>query len=161
MDRRTIGLIWAGGLVLMVAVYAIGPQHFLTACEQFISDTFWWINDIFVTLAQRAFEVVRAAAIALYAVSVVLAVLAMRRGLRAGGMMFVVTVVFLLLIRTSWYDEGTKWLAAAILTGVSALVLTNRLMHAPRPRDPADPWGVSARDSDRPDPRRTPSPPRP
>ena len=144
MDRRSIGLIWVGGAVLMVVIYLIGPQHFLATCQQLISDAFWWLNDFVVALTQRAFEVVRAAAIALYVVSVVLAVLAIRRGLRAGGMMVVVTIVFLVLVRTDWYDEGTKWLAAAVLTAISAIVLTSRLMHPPPlSRDSTDPWGIT------------------
>ena len=61
----------------------------------------------------------RAAAISLYVVFVVLAVLAVRRCLRVGGMLVGVTVVFLLLVRTDWYDPGTKWLAAALLTAIA------------------------------------------
>ena len=34
---RTVALVWIGGVVLMVAVYAIGPQHFIAACEAFRS----------------------------------------------------------------------------------------------------------------------------
>ena len=78
----------------------------------------------------RGFEVMRAAAIALYVVFVVLAVLAMRRGLRAGGMLLGVSVVFLLLVRTDWYDPGTKWLAAVVLTAIAAASMTKRLVHA-------------------------------
>ena len=137
MDRRTIALIWLGGIVLMVAIYEIGPQHFIATCGQFIADAMAWLSDLIDTLMLRAFEVVRAAAIAMYAVFVVLAVLATWRGLRAGGMLFVVSVVFLLLVRTDWYAPGTKWFAAAVLAAVAAGALTKRLLHAPRTRNPA------------------------
>jgi len=160
MDRRTIALIWLGGSVLMVAIYVIGPEHFIATCERFVADAMAWLSNVIDTLMLRAFEVVRAAAIAMYAVFVVLAVLAMRRGLRAGGMLFVVSVVFLLLVRTDWYEPGTKWFAAAVLAALAALALTKRLIHAPRPRDPADPWGMGLRGGgDRSGSRQTPSGP--
>ena len=146
MDRRTIALIWVGGITLMVAIYAIGPQHFIATCEQFIANAMWWLSSLIDMLMRRAFEAVRAAAIAMYVVFVVLAVLAMRRRLRTGGMLLVVSVVFLLLVRTDWYWSDTRWFAAAILTTVAAGVLTKWLIDAPRPRDPADPWGVGLRD---------------
>ncbi len=160
MDRRTIALIWLGGSVLMVAIYVIGPEHFIATCEQFITDAMAWLSDLIDTLMRRAFEVVRAGAIAVYVVFVVLAVLAMRRGLHAGGMLFVVSVVFLLLVRTDWYAPGTKWFTAAVLAALAAGALTKRLLHAPRPRDPADPWGRASRGGgDRSGSHQTPSGP--
>ena len=145
MDRKTLVWIWAGGAVLMVLIYLFGPEHFLTVVTQAITDSLRWVNDLVAALVQRAFEVVRAAAIALYVVFLVLAVLSMSRGVRAGGALFVVTVVFLLLVRTDWYEPGTKWLAALVLTAVAAVVQTQRLLHVPRPRGPGDPWGVAMR----------------
>ena len=145
VDRRIVALVWLGGIALMAAVYAIGPQHFLAACEAFMTAAVRFLDNLAATLMWRAFEVMRAAAIALYAVFVVLAVLAMRRGLRAGGMLVGVSLVFLLLVRTDWYDPGTKWLAAALLTAVAAGVTTKRLLYAPPPRDPRNPWGVAYR----------------
>ena len=159
MDRRTITLIWVGGGVLMLAIYTIGPQHFIATCEQFIADATAWLGNLIDTLMLRAFDVVRAAAIAMYVVFVVLAVLAMRRGQRTGGMLVVVSLVFLLLVRTDWYGSDARWFAAAVLTAVAALVLTKRLVHAPRPRDPADPWGMGRRGGGRSDAPRAPSGP--
>ena len=148
MDRKIIALIWLGGIVLMAAIYAVGPQHFIAVCEQFIADVMWWLGGLIDTLMVRAFEVVRAAAIAMYVVFVVLALMAMQRGQRVGGMAVVVSVVFLLLVRTDWYGPDTRWFAAAVLTTVAAAVLTRRLIGAPRPRDPADPWGIALRGGD-------------
>jgi hypothetical protein len=145
VDRRPIAVIWLGGIVLMVAIYAFGPQHFIVACEQFIANATSWLSSVIETLMLRAFEVVRAAAIAMYVVFLVLAILAVRAGLRIGGMLVVVSVVFLLLVRTDWYGSDTRWFAAAVLTAVAAAVLTQRLIHAPGPRNPADPWGMALR----------------
>jgi hypothetical protein len=143
LDRRIIGLVWVCGIVLMAAVYAIGPQHFLAACEAFIVAAARLLDELAATLMWRAFEVTRAAAISLYVVFVVLAVLAVRRRLRVGGMLVGVTVVFLLLVRTDWYDPGTKWLAAALLTAIAAGATTKRLLYAPSSPDPAAPWGAA------------------
>jgi hypothetical protein len=141
LDRRIIGLVWIGGVLLMAAVYAIGPQHFLAECEAFVRAMAQVIDDLLTTLMWRAFEVMRAAAIALYAVFLVLSVLGIRRGLRVGGMLVGVSIVFLLLVRTDWYDPATKWLAAALVAAVAAAVTTRRLLHVPPSRDPANPWG--------------------
>ena len=145
MDRRVIALVWIGGAALMAAIYVIGSQQFLAACESFLLAVARFLNDLTAMLVWRAFEVMRAAAIALYAVFVVLAVLAMHRGLRAGGMLLGVSLVFVLLVRTEWYDLGTKWLAATLLTAIAAAVITKRLLHVPPPRDPANPWGIGSR----------------
>jgi hypothetical protein len=154
VDRRVIALVWIGGAVLAVAVYLIGPQNFLAACEAAVVAAARFVDELLATLMWRAFEVMRAVAIALYAVFVVLSVLAMRRGQRAGGMLVGVSVVFLLLVRTDWYDPGTKWLAAALLTAIAAGVVTKRLLHAPPVRGLGNPWGLAGRGSHG-EPRRT------
>ncbi len=145
MDRKTLGWIWAGGAVLMILIYLFGPQHFLTVVEQAIGDSLRWVGDLIDTMVQRAFELVRAAAIALYAVFVVLAVLSMARHVRAGGMLFVVSLVFLILVRTDWYEPGTKWLAALVMTAIAAVAQTQRLLQVPKPRSASDPWGMAMR----------------
>jgi hypothetical protein len=143
LDRRTIGLIWIGGIVLMVALYLIGPQDFIRACEDFVARFWWYIGDLIETLSARAFDAVRAAAIALYVVFVVLGMLARRSGHRSGGALFIVSVLFLLLVETHWYESGTKWFAALVLAGVGAVVMTTRLLHPPpMPRNPRNPWGT-------------------
>jgi len=144
LDRKTIASVWIGGIVLMMALYWIGPQDFIQTCEAFIARVWWLLGDLIDTLAARAFDALRAAAIALYAVFLVLTVLARRRGVRSGGAWFVVTVLFLLLVGTHWYEPGTKWFVAAVLAGVGAGVMTARLLHPPvLPRDPRYPWGAA------------------
>ena len=145
LDRRIIALVWVGGAVLMAAVYAIGPQHFLANCEALILTAARFFNDLTAMLMRRALEAVRAAAIAFYAIFLVLTVLAMQRGLRLGGMLIGVSIVFLLLVRTDWYDAGPKWLAAALLTLAAASATTRRLLYIGSSRDPAAPWGAAYR----------------
>ena len=145
MDRRTIGVIWLGGIVLAAAIYAIGPQDFLAWCEAIIRNFAQFIDNLVATLMWRAFELMRAAAIALFVVFLVLTILAMQRGMRMGGMLLVISIVFLLLVRTDWYDPGTKWFAAAVLAAVGAGIATKRLLHAPPSRDAGSPWGFARR----------------
>ena len=83
----------------------------------------------------------RAAALALYAVFVVLAMLARRQGMRTVGMLVMLSVLFLILVETDWYDAGTKWFAAAVVAGVGAAMMTSRLLRPPPPpRDAQQPW---------------------
>jgi hypothetical protein len=134
-------LIWLGGIILMVALYVVGPERFIAVFEDYISRLWWFLDDVIDALARRAYEVVHAAAIALYAVFVALALTARWRGQRSGGALFVVTLLFLLLVGTRWYDPGTSWFVAAVLAGVGAVVMTNRLVRPPAiPRGPHDPW---------------------
>jgi hypothetical protein len=145
MDRRTVASIWFGGVVLMVVLYIGGPQHVIELCQVYFAQFWSFIGDLIDALTQRAFDVVRAAAIALYVVFVVLALLAGHRGLRSGAALFVITLVFLMLVGTNWYAPGTKWFSAAVLAGVGAGMMTSRLMRPPplARRDPRDPWGVN------------------
>jgi hypothetical protein len=145
MDRRTIASIWFGGVVLMAVLYIGGPQHVIELCQIYFAQFWSFIGDLIEALTQRAFDAVRAAAIALYVVFVVLALLAGHRGLRSGAALFVITLVFLMLVGTHWYEPGTKWFSAAVLAGVGAGMMTSRLMRPPPPgwRDPRDPWGVN------------------
>ena len=85
-----------------------------------MSRCWWFVGDLIEALSTRAFDAVRAAAIALYVVFVVLAILARRGGHRSGGALFIVSALFLLLVGTHWYQPGTKWFSAAVLAGVGA-----------------------------------------
>lgn len=142
MDRRTIGLIWLGGLLLMLALYVIGPQDFLANLENFLAAAWMTLDALIVRLSIQALNAVRAAAIALYVVFVLLALLARRRGLRSGGALLTVSVLFLLLVNTDWYEPGTKWFTAALLAAVGAVVMTGRLLRPPPPPMPGSgqPW---------------------
>jgi len=141
VNRTTVTSVWIGGVVLMVLLYLIGPQHFIQACEDLVARIWWTLADLVESLMLRAFDAVRAAAIALYVVFVVLGIMARRRGIHVGGVLLIVTVLFLILVRTNWYDPGTKWFSAAVLAAVGAATMTGRLLHAPPARDPARPWG--------------------
>ncbi len=124
----------------MGVLYAIGPLHFLIACEAFFANLWRVVGGLIATLAYQALDVVRAVAIALYVVFLVLAVLARRQGVRTGGTLVIVTLLFLLLVKTDWYDPGTKWVTAALLNAAGAAVMTSRLLRPPPPCPPEQTW---------------------
>ena len=70
--------------------------------------------------------------------------LARRSGHRSGGALFIVSVLFLLLVETHWYESGHQVVQLPlVLAGVGAAVMTARLLHPPpMPRDPRNPWGT-------------------
>lgn len=140
MNKTTIGLVWLGGFALMLLLYAIGPQHFIAACQAFFYDVWFGLDRLIATLAHQALDAVRAAALALYAVFVILALLAHRHGVRSGGTLVLLSVLFLILVETEWYAPGTKWVAAAIVAGLGAVMMTSRLLRPPPPRNTGAPW---------------------
>lgn len=145
MNRTTIGLVWLGGIVLMLVLYAAGPLHFLAAFENFLLNIWDALDRLSALLAYKALDVVRAAAIALYVVFLVLAAVARRHGLRTDGLLVTLSLAFLILVGTDWYAPGTRWTAAAVLAGAGALVMTSRLLRPPPPprmrsRRPGQPW---------------------
>lgn len=140
MNRTTIGLVWLGGVVLMLLLYAIGPVHVLAALHAFFLNFWDTLDALIARLEHEALDAVRAAAIALYVVFVVLGVLALRQRLRAGPALVIVSVLFLVLAEGDWYDPGTKWLTAALLAGAGAAVMTSRLLRGPPPPRTDQPW---------------------
>jgi hypothetical protein len=140
--RQTIGLIWIGGILLALALYVVGPDRFLDACLDLIDQVAFAFHTLMFTLGRQAFNVVRALAIAIFIVFLLLAFLAARRGLRASWALVVVSAAFLVLV---WRPEAVapapigRWFAALILATVAAVVMTQRLLTAPPPRGPWPP----------------------
>ncbi len=131
-------MIWIGGFVLAIALYVIGPDRFI--------DTWWAVfdaidatlRDLVAQLGVRTYGVVRAFAIAIYVVFVVLCILASRRGHHGFWALIVVTVVFLALTGHPFdvYPAPlSRWLVALILVAVAAVVMTQRLIGPPLRRD--------------------------
>ena len=142
MRRESILMIWAGGFVLAVALYLIGPDRFFDACLDLIDQIDGAFRTLVATLGVQAYGVLRALAIAVYVVFAVLAVLASQRGHRGFGALVVVSVVFLMLV---WrpYDAYpapiSRWIAALILAVAGAVAMTKRLTMPSFRRDGAPP----------------------
>lgn len=114
MRRESILVIWIGGFVLAVALYLIGPDRFLDACLDLIDGIDTAFRNLVAMLGAQVYGAVRAAAIALYVVFVILAVLASQRGHRGVGALLVVTVVFLALVWRPYDDFPFPWAAGSL-----------------------------------------------
>jgi hypothetical protein len=130
-------MIWIGGLVLAVALYVVGPDNFISATLALMNGLDDLFRSLVYNLGAQVFGVVRAAAIAIYVVFVILAVLSVQRGRRGVWALILVTAAFLFLV---WHgvDEPPappgRWVVALALVVVGALTMTQRLLAQPRDR---------------------------
>ncbi|HEY2133864.1 MAG TPA: hypothetical protein VGH36_12975 [Acetobacteraceae bacterium] len=138
MRRDHILMIWAGGVVLAVALYLIGPDRFFDTIVASIDAIDAAVRDFFAALGVRTYGVIRALAIAIYAVFVVLAILASQRGHRGFWALVVVSVVFMMLIGRpfgGYPAPPSRWIAALALVVIAAAVMTQRLTTPPARRN--------------------------
>jgi hypothetical protein len=142
-------MIWAGGLVLAVALYLIGPDRFFDACLDLMDEIDSVFHNLVVALGAQTRGVIRALAIAIYGVFAVLAFMASHRGHRGIGALVVVTATLLVLV---WrpYDlypaPISRWIVALVLVVAGAVVMTQRLTAAPTRRDgPPPPYPPGGR----------------
>ena len=145
MQRQTIGIIWIGGLVLAVLLYLVGPDSFVAACIDLLSRLDDAFHAFLSFLGTQAFNVVRAGAIAIFIVFLVLAFLAASRGLRSGWALVIVPITFLILVwgpSHSLSSSISRWFAALLLVIIGGAVMTQRLLAPPPvPRAPPPPPG--------------------
>ncbi len=141
MRRESIVIIWIGGLVLAAIVYGIGPDRFLDACLNAIDAIQDAFHNLVLNLGFKAYGLIRALAIGLYAVFAVLAVLSSQRGRHGIGALVCVTIASAILV---WrpYDVFpaplSRWVVVLLLVFCSAIVMSQRLL-APAVRRVA-PW---------------------
>lgn len=126
MGRNTVALVWLGGAVLAVLVYATGPGHVIAAAIAGIEHAVWEFQRWLGFVAFQSFDLIRAVAIGLFAVFLALGMIAGQRG-RGGGMVGV-TVLFLALVGFGGYNSRFCWLAALIIAAFGALSMTRRLV---------------------------------
>jgi hypothetical protein len=127
VQQRTIALVWAGGLCLAALIYAIGPDRFLWSAFDTLDRLAAGLQDLIAHMGERAYDFLRAAAIALFAVFWALALIAERRGLKVRGAMFWVTVLFLVLVWRQGPGQTRHWLLAFVLCAAAAASITRRL----------------------------------
>jgi hypothetical protein len=136
-------MIWIGGLVLAVVLYMVGPDRFLDATLEVFDRVDDAMRTLVATLGGQAYGVVRALAIAIYAVFVVLALIGSQRGQRGLWALIVVTTVFMLLVWRPFAPYPTpvsRWIGALVLVIVAALAMTQRLTMGPPRRNAPPPY---------------------
>lgn len=142
MRRDSILMIWIGGVVLAVFIYAIGPDRFLGAVVNLFDTIDGFFRNIALILGTQAYGVVRALTIAFWFVFAVLCVLASRRGLRSFWPLVIVTGLSLLLVWRPYWSPApiSHWVLALVLVLVGAVTMTQRLTARP-PGPPPFPPG--------------------
>ena len=138
MKRDPVSVVWIAGLVLAVLFYLVDPGRVAEQLGLFLSAVASQLDYAFAQLTFAAADAVRAAALALFAVFVVLSVLTIHRGGRGWAALLLVSAAFLALGATgdagphgSWWGER-RWGEALLLAGAGALVMTRRVRHGPR-----------------------------
>jgi hypothetical protein len=127
MRDRSIAIVWAVGLLAAAIVYSVGPDRFL--------DDAFGVADRLEDAAQaalllvgaRAYDVVRALAIACFGVFFALSVIAAGRGLPARWLLVVVTLLFLTLVWHEGPEATGHWILAFALAAAGAASMTRRL----------------------------------
>jgi hypothetical protein len=136
--RDTIAFIWIGGLVLAVALYAVGPDRFFDLFVNLWDNLDLLFRNLALMLGAQVFGVVRALAIAIYFVFAALALLSVQRGRRGVWALVVVTVFFLVLVGSpfgAFTAPVGRWILALALVLFAAAMMTQRLLGPPRRRD--------------------------
>jgi hypothetical protein len=143
VSRSTIAIIWIAGLILAALLYSIGPDRFVSACLNILDTIDYTLHNLAFALGARTYAVVRALAIALYVVFVILAFLSSQQGRGGFGSIFVVTVLLLILVWRPFDSDPApiaRWLLALILTLFGAITMTQRLIVQPRQNPPPPPY---------------------
>ena len=133
MRRDPVSAVWIVGLVLALLFYVLDPGRVAEQVSAFLSVVALQVDYAFAQLTFAAADVVRAGALALFAVFVGLCVLSIRRGGRGRAALLLVSAAFLALVAVSDAGPGEqRWGAALLLAGVGALVMTRRVRSLPR-----------------------------
>ncbi len=136
MQRNTIAVVWLVGALLALGAYLIGPDRFLHVSFAVLLDMQATFQTFLAGITVKAFELIRALAIGLFVVFLVLGLIAAQRGLRARAALVSLTVLYLALLYPAIYGQyvsGGHWTGAFLLAGVGAVVMTRRLISATPP----------------------------
>lgn len=127
VPQRTILIVWAAGLLLALAAYEIGPDDFVSAAFALIDQAAGTVQRVLHEMGMRAYDVVRALALGLFAIFFVLSIIAVQRGLPARWTLFVVTLLFLILVWHEGPEASGHWTLAFLLAATGAASVTRRL----------------------------------
>jgi hypothetical protein len=131
MRDRTVAIVWVVGLGLAALVYLVGPDRFL---ENLFADADRLAEATQLALLRagaRAFDVVRALAIACFGIFFALSVVAAGRGQPARALLLIISLLFLVLVWHEGPDAAGHWLLAFLLSAAGAASMTRRLSEPP------------------------------
>jgi hypothetical protein len=124
-------LIWGGGALLAVLIYALGPGRVFTGLAYAWDSSIWELQNWLQDVSGPVYDLLRASAIAIFVVFWVLGVLAIRRGQRARWALLVISGIFLLLVglppHWGYHIAAAHWFAALIAVAAGALIMTKRV----------------------------------
>lgn len=128
--RDPVTIAWVAGLALAAIVYAFGPDQVLFRIQDALHMAAWRVSELLWNLSATALDVVRALAIGLFVTFLALSFAVVRRGGRARLAAVVVGVVFVALVEGAAPGDTSRWVAALLLSGIAAAVMTGRLRQA-------------------------------
>ena len=134
--RDPVVIAWIVGLGLAALVYVFGPDHVLFRIEDMLHVLAWRVAEAIRDLSATMLDIVRALAIGLFVTFLVLAAAVARRGGRSRLSAAVVALVFVLLVEGAAPGDQVRWVAALVLSGIGASVMTGRLRKATAVRTP-------------------------
>ena len=125
--------IWVTGIVLAVLAYVIGPDRFMDTVWAVLWDLQTALTRLAENLELVSFDLLRAAAIGLFIVFVLLCLIAIRRRLRGWMALILVSFFYLSAVGSgSYQDSRGGWFMAFLLALGGAMGMTTRLMRAER-----------------------------
>jgi len=131
VQHRTIIIVWGAGMLLALAAYTIGPDHFVASTFALFDGLAAVVQSTLRDLGMRAYDVVRALALGLFAIFFILSLIAAGRGLPARGTLFIVTLLFLILVWHEGPEATGHWTLAFVLAASGAASVTRRLAATP------------------------------
>jgi hypothetical protein len=138
MRDRAVTAVWVVGLALAALVYLVGPDRFLETVFVEADHLAEAAQQALLLAGARAYDVVRALAIACFAIFFALSVIATGRGQPARGLLLIVSLLFLVLVWHEGPEATGHWLLAFLLAAAGAASMTRRLSSAPRMLAPRD-----------------------
>ena len=127
MQNRTVTIVWVAGLLLAIFIYALGPDDTLAALFGLADRAGLAIQRAANALGGRAFDILRALAVACFAVFFALCVVATGRGRPTLWLMLGVSVLFLALVWHQGREATGHWTLALLLSAAAALNVTRRV----------------------------------
>jgi len=127
VPQRTIAIVWVAGLLLALAAYEVGPDHFVAEVFTVFDTLTGTVQQALREMGMRAYDVLRALALGLFAIFFVLSLIAVQRGLPARWTLLTVTLLFLILVWHEGPEATGHWTLAFLLAATGAASVTRRL----------------------------------